>query len=572
MKTAILRRRRWAGGPTFYVDSASGSDSNDGSVSSPFLTVAKAITVLKSGSAISLARGGTWYEQADVGHIDNITIKSHGTGRYPVLNATEAFTNSAFEDSTDRSDSNTNLYSQTFTADLGTNGGTGTFAIQIFEAGEALLRVADAATAQSTAGTFYSPQHSGSQIGITSTTVEVFIHPKGSTNAKSDGKAYRYTERIFCYNVGDGCTITQVRGYGAAHNNGSFNGGVNSTFNQIVSSGSLRHQALMASGTYNGIYAQVDYYNADTGHIAVEFYTPDGSDLSCVANNVAVRNNATETGADNIILFGGHTSGDSGDEYQAWTLNDFVGDRGQVTAGDTLQWDVYRARLTTGGCRIVTDNAGPTNLYDVYATSLTNVTTNNLISNNAASNDVLIDGYRTYRTDGTAGIKFTGQGGAEAMSVTVRNSVMADAHAGSNVRRGLWDFSADVDFDLSGCIHVGYSTGSIGDELRLNVDLLDGTFAGSNNVYYPNQGNTLEVRDTGNSSNYGTMQAWLNARQPGDEVGSVIADPDLADPAAGDFTAEGVGLPTGCGLTRLNVSYLTLPADEAAAEAWLDSL
>ncbi len=63
----------------------------------------------------------------------------------------------------------------------------------------------------------------------------------------------------------------------------------------------------------------------------------------------------------------------------------------------------------------------------------------------------------------------------------------------------------------------------------------------------------------------------FTAVRPTNDALSVNVDPGVTNPAAGDFTLTGTGLPTGIGLQRDPTCqlYTPIPADVAAAEAWL---
>lgn len=73
----------------FYVDAAGGSDSNAGTSSNPWQTLAKvSASTIPSGSTIYLKRGSVWYEQLTIPS-SGITIDSYGTGTLPKIDGSK---------------------------------------------------------------------------------------------------------------------------------------------------------------------------------------------------------------------------------------------------------------------------------------------------------------------------------------------------------------------------------------------------------------------------------------------------------------------------------------------------
>lgn len=72
-------------GQKYYV-SNSGNDTNDGlTTSTPFTTIAKAISVSSAGTTIALNRGDSWRKTLIVPY-DSMTIEDYGTGAKPLIN------------------------------------------------------------------------------------------------------------------------------------------------------------------------------------------------------------------------------------------------------------------------------------------------------------------------------------------------------------------------------------------------------------------------------------------------------------------------------------------------------
>jgi hypothetical protein len=82
---------------TFYVDSANGSDSNPGTQSLPWKTIAKVnSTTLTPGQSVGFKRGGMWRETLTPGQsgtVENpITFAPYGSGAKPVINGADLVT------------------------------------------------------------------------------------------------------------------------------------------------------------------------------------------------------------------------------------------------------------------------------------------------------------------------------------------------------------------------------------------------------------------------------------------------------------------------------------------------
>jgi polysaccharidase protein len=81
---------------TYYVDSVSGSDSNNGtSISTPKQTIAGLLALNPtSGCTIFLKRGSVWREKLDGSLLDSVTIDAYGSGAEPKISAADLMNSS----------------------------------------------------------------------------------------------------------------------------------------------------------------------------------------------------------------------------------------------------------------------------------------------------------------------------------------------------------------------------------------------------------------------------------------------------------------------------------------------
>jgi parallel beta-helix repeat protein len=95
--TAITGGFPWANSFTYYVDAATGSDSNPGTQSLPFQTIAKVNTLaLTSGQSVGFKRGSIWRETLTTPSSGSagspITFGAYGTGALPIISGANLVT------------------------------------------------------------------------------------------------------------------------------------------------------------------------------------------------------------------------------------------------------------------------------------------------------------------------------------------------------------------------------------------------------------------------------------------------------------------------------------------------
>jgi hypothetical protein len=80
-------------GNIYYVDANDGRNTNDGlSTATPFKTLSKVLSVVKHGETILLKCGSTFRESLILDTLGNITVKSYGSGQWPIITGAEVVT------------------------------------------------------------------------------------------------------------------------------------------------------------------------------------------------------------------------------------------------------------------------------------------------------------------------------------------------------------------------------------------------------------------------------------------------------------------------------------------------
>ena len=95
-----------------YFISTTGSNSNSGTESNPFLTINKAISSLGSQGGTCIIKGGTYHEEIKLSKKDNITIKAYNN-EYVILDGTKEITSTWTQSS-----GNPNIYETTLTENI----------------------------------------------------------------------------------------------------------------------------------------------------------------------------------------------------------------------------------------------------------------------------------------------------------------------------------------------------------------------------------------------------------------------------------------------------------------------
>lgn len=186
---------------TYYVDSVSGLDANNGlSSAAPFLTITKLLTVLVTGDTVLLARGSRWREALDLGAREGVTIDVYGGGALPIIDGADVIVESW-----------TLVSGNVYRVDvvIPESGSANRCYPGVFEDGELLYeydKTLDSLSVEANAiaavqdreGSFLlwsgGSYASGWSAGAT---LRYYVHPTGSGDPSSNGKVYEHRKRRF---------------------------------------------------------------------------------------------------------------------------------------------------------------------------------------------------------------------------------------------------------------------------------------------------------------------------------------------------------------------------------------
>lgn len=219
-------QRRDAGDPPgWYVDSAYGSDDNDGrSSAGPLSTIAALLSRGVSGAdTVYLARGSCWREQL-IGLPAGVTVSSYGSGPRPIIDGSDPVPNASFT----KTPGYANVYQISVVHNFGAASLAGqNVAHRLWENGVMLRRCVSAVpnptlndqltALDAMAGAFYADQPT---LGPDA----VYVHAAGNTNPATNGRVYEAATREWAVRLNDyvnGARILGVHTRRNAHADGS---------------------------------------------------------------------------------------------------------------------------------------------------------------------------------------------------------------------------------------------------------------------------------------------------------------------------------------------------------------
>ncbi len=246
---------------TYYVNQSTGSDSNNGaSTATPFLTVAKCVSVL-SGAQGCAVFGGT---ASQLSYLEQVTLAA--TGQYLVGYG-------AFKPNFDCADviaaggfTKTGGFSFIYQASVTTANETATGFLSIWENGAYLTLAASQAALDSAPG--YWIDNNGSLSGTSHT---VFIHATGDGNPASNGLVYENNNRAYGVNSNYRATVANVQTSRNYNNNGSLEVGAGSLITSIRAYRGTKHNMLVHTGTTVQSSTVDDAYYAGQGTIMLVY-------------------------------------------------------------------------------------------------------------------------------------------------------------------------------------------------------------------------------------------------------------------------------------------------------------
>lgn len=532
---------------TYYVDSVSGSDANDGlTADTAFQTIGKLNTTLSSdysGQRIGLARGGYWREQlgSSANTSANVVIGAYGAGQLPVLDAADVASSAGWA----KTATYTNVYDRTWSHAASVNS-----ALSVWEDGVRLRWVASAALCDATPGTYYCAKVAGA-------TTTVYLHASDSSDPTASGKTYEIATRDYGICAGAGGTnwnISDVRTKRNAHDNGSLVVmAPNSVVQRCIAEDGTKHNVYISDdcAAYDCIAWKSDWHDR-TNTTAFVAFSANGTGKSakfvrCLALMEAAKAQVAVSASAGFGGFYAHTAGGK------WTSIEYV----DCVARGAFSGFSYAKTETAAVLRCHVEEArngvvaqGPGTITDLRVYEGVTVTPESAVNANAGP--VHIDGLRHRWTVGSIpGSVYTGTAGVEinlAKSVICR---IGDSGAGKFLTHG---FGADSTINSTRNILAGIRT----DDTAYRIV---GFGSADFNVYWPAD---AQFRIRG--STYNDFASYKTAEAAFDQ-NSVADNPLLVDPANGDFNvAEGSpAIALGAGLERPNITYTAIPSDAAIA-------
>jgi hypothetical protein len=534
-----------AGPLVYYVDSIGGDDGNSGtSPDAPFETLAAAQTAALAhgnGARIGLARGSEWRESLDLGTLHNVTISGYGEGALPIVNAADLVPDE-WEDSTDRDDAFSNTYSISWTH--ATPPGQSNAGPSLFEDGEMMKWQTSIAAVDANPGSFYHDGATSDESPVT-----IYVHPTGSTNPNVNDQTYEATKRTWAIRVGNNATVRLVEACNQGHDNGAINAGINAFVNKCVVHGNPAHDALFSSGVYNTVVGWHPYADVRTGAIVLEAYIGEGAGLSALWDKCIVVGPADSS----VVGIGGHTS-ESATRYEHWEVRDSALKNATVKFVDVLTGSVRRVRLRNASVQFYNADADARS-YDVIdvwahldAPSIINVS--RAVWSRQGPNTMNINGLRAYLSnDGVHGV----EGPHSIVTGSVGYEIGQTA--------GLQVLNFIRNSNLAHIAEWHRNIIAMPGEAMINIR---GSATATDNVLF-SLGRYRLSDGAGGFLTYTTLAA---IQATGIESGTLEIDPQLVDPANGDFSTA-IAIPNGAGLERPNIEYLPIPTSLAEARTWV---
>lgn len=531
-----------------FVDSVAGDDGNAGtSISAPLQTLGAAQTAALAfgdGVKIGVVAGSEFVnDPLDLSTLTGITLEGTGdlvNDGLPVFRGSSVYVGD-YDDSTDRADAHTNVYSFEVTTDR-------SGPISIFEDGVPLKALAGAsgiAGAQAEAGTMVVPSVTSEEAYPPAGTYTVYIHPRGSTDPRSDGKVYKYTHSgppTLGYNP----TMRNLRIDEHVARNGVTGFGQALIENCLFYNTSPIHHCLMDHGAYRNCAAIHEYDDLREGAIILEFYLADGRGKTATWDTCVVK--AVENSGQGQRALGGHISGtvnlfDSATYTNCTLIDCSIYDYLSATANIVnLRQD---GDVSAFGTQTLINLTDPWIVGGISAQRWMNLAGTNC--------RVVADGVRFYG-DATVGVLANlGNLSSITNSVFVR-----DGTAGSMAR--VLEVAPNSAISLDGVI---FDDAGLADYLYgIDASQASETVSASdNNQYWGGAKHRIG----------GVTYSGLPALQGiGLDLNSAIGNPGVVDAAGGDFSLT-APLATGAGVQRFP-TYTPAPANATAAEAWLVSL
>lgn len=297
-----------AGGINYFVDSVNGDDGNTGTAEDDAFETLGALETAAlaygDGVSVALAKGSTWRESLDLSSLDNVTVQTFGSGNAPIITGADVETGWTVHTT------HANVYEASVAHEAG-----GTERGTVYEDGVLLNRVADAATCQSTAGSFVIVQ------GSDGTPWNMQIHPSDSGNPTSNGMTYEVSVRADPFLGGIGLTMVgPIEVKAGLNNNGWIDvSALDATVSRTLTTYGTKHHGLIRSGSLTDavVYENDAATASEASNVAWVFYAPDADGLVGSVTRLFGIGGTAGSGRRNVRLLYAHDG--SANEYD--TIN-----------------------------------------------------------------------------------------------------------------------------------------------------------------------------------------------------------------------------------------------------------
>jgi PKD repeat protein len=521
----------------YYCDSVNGNDGNSGlTPSTAFKTISKLKTVALAygnGVKIGLLQNSHWREELDLSSLSDVLITAigDGTGKMPLLDASDIVSNSSFalEDgkSYTYSLANWGVLTEQYTPKW----------VTVWENDEYLTWVDDVDTCEATAGSFFYDYDIG----------KIYVHPTGSGNITTNGKVYEVSKRLTGINLGADSTLKYCRTRRNVLANGSFCATTNAFAVGCHFIDSVKHNSLVNSGLYRDCVAYGIDDSDRTENIMMEFYYGPGG-LDCTYDGcVCIGNDLTISGK---AAYGGHTNGPLYNSVTMYACSATkVSSLVAIGANTFTMENCYAIDIDQGAYLESTNNYITNCFFDSGTVDVERCVS--VVGGNCVIDGMRFLGKALSGHDGS-GWSILLQGAAVC---EIKNSVFCVVNnlGGFDYSIFYAAFGATASLNFHNNIVYDQSAGAC----HAFESSLCPTFNANNNSYYPS--NLTFYR--GGDYNVSGVSNYFSAVRPSREANSIIADPSFVDASNGNFTITNSSVAAiNAGLTSPTIDYTPIPS------------
>jgi hypothetical protein len=540
-------------GATYYVASYAPAG-GDGSSTNPFNTLAAVGAVLDHNDVVRLWQGSIFREDFYYPNIDGVTFTGWGDGSLPMPQIWGDIPLSAGVWEPNETYTNVYQYSRTQSQ-------TEAY-VTVFEDGTQLSHMETLADVNDTPGTYHIDGTLDAHNMTKPGPITVYLHPGDSDNPNTNGKSYSIADpnRHGIVWLGDDSTIEYIVAGRQSSQTGAIHANSRSLISHCVSIQGSKHEFLLSSGEYRDCIAWHPVGDSRTQNITMEFFIPDGTGLDCLYNRCIVIGPG-ETGLLSTTGFGGHNSG-AGTYYESWEARDCLAvscvNGFSLTANAVNLLRCKAVNCCNGFYLVSVDTPG--NVTDCYchfdAEHWPNQPETDMYLTRFGETDgAIIRGLRIYNSGNNIAMVYLSK------DVFVQRSVFVV----DDIATGKWpniirpSFNSLAAPTVEGNIVVNLD--ETADRARYifgEATNMDPNWYADNNVIWPESMNN-RILDTG-YANLTDYFAAVRAMDPNREVNSLCLDPNLADPANGDFHVLNPTVAAmDVGLERPDIEYLETP-------------